>query len=413
MDWKPRTIDAAEHRAVADIGATAFGIAPRASDDVVGYIETALEPERTFVVYDGATLAGTGASYSFELAIPGGAVPMAGVTWVATLPTYRRRGVLNAIMGSLRDQARERGEPLAGLRASEATIYRRYGFGVATLGQTVLVDTARATSLASSAAAAPGRLRLLGEDEAKDVLPTVWAGHWPRLPGEVSRNPSWWEAAALDVDWDREGTGRRFLVLHETSDGEPDGFAAYRIKENAAPGGEYHELRVDNVAGARDTVEASLVRYLLDVDLVRQVQWGTAPVDLPLTWQLADQGAVKVTAQFGNLWLRLLDIDRCLAERSYAGEGGAVLDVVDDGGQPGTGGSLVLDVGPEGAACRPTTREPDVRLGIAELGSLYLGGVSWTTLLRAGLVEELRPGTVHRLDELFTMGRAPHCSTSF
>ena len=42
------------------------------------------------------------------------------------------------------DQAVERGEPIAGPHApSEATIYRRFGFGVATRFQTLSIDSRR------------------------------------------------------------------------------------------------------------------------------------------------------------------------------------------------------------------------------------------------------------------------------
>src|SRR3954464_4736991 len=84
-------------------------------------------------VADGADLVASAGAYSFELTLPGGnLVPMAGVTWVACLPSHRRQGVLTQMMRHQLDDAGPGGEPLAGLGASEAVIYNRFGYGIAT-----------------------------------------------------------------------------------------------------------------------------------------------------------------------------------------------------------------------------------------------------------------------------------------
>ncbi len=52
-------------------------------------------------------------------------------------------------------------------------------------------------------------------------------------------------------------------------------------------------------------------------------------------------------------------------------------------------------------------------VGLADLGALLLGGVSWATLCRAGLVDERSPDAVARADAMFRPDRAPFCSTDF
>ena len=409
MDWKPRLIESDELDVMVDLSATVFGVGPVASASYRQVVAGVAEVDRTFVVDDGPTVAGTGGLFTFDLTLPGGAaVPIGAVTEVGVLPTHRRRGVLTAVMGALLDQCVERGEPLAGLTASEASIYRRYGFGVATRSHTVLIATPRAAELVDTFDI--GRFRLVTEDEAAELLPEVWETRWRRTPGEMSRKPSWWEMLALDPDDDRDGGSARYVVVHEDADGTPDGFVAYRLKEGAAGG--YFELQVLDFAAASDRLEAVLLRYLIEVDLVRRVRWRGAPVDLSLRWRLADPRAVEVAGEQDHLWLRVLDVARCLSARSYAAEGGGVIEVVD-GRRPEVGGRFGLDAGRDGAACARVTVEPDVVLDVAELGSLLLGGVTWSTLRRAGMVDERTPGTVDRLDALFRPDRAPHCTTNF
>ena len=48
--------------------------------------------------YGSGTLVGQAAIYSLSMTVPGGPRPVAGVTWVAVLPTHRRRGILTALM---------------------------------------------------------------------------------------------------------------------------------------------------------------------------------------------------------------------------------------------------------------------------------------------------------------------------
>ena len=410
MDWKPRLINPSELDTVIDLSATVFGEGPTAPDFRRQELKMLYEVDRTFVVDDGDTIAGTGAHFTFDLALPGAMLPMGAVTEVGVLPTHRRRGVLTAIMTALLDQAVERDEPLAGLTASEGAIYRRYGFGVAARRKTLVIDTTRSAELVDIAA--PGRLRMVTEAEAAKLLPAAWDLHWRATPGEVSRNAVWWEGLAMDPEADRDGASSRYLVVHEDEAGTPDGFAAYRLKDGEGAAAGYFELQVVDFAAADERVEAALLRYLLDVDLVRQLKWWSGPTDLSLRWRLADSRALQVQREIDHLWLRLLDVPRCLTARTYAADGGGVVEVVDQR-RPEVGGRFALDAGPDGADCVRVTVEPDVTLDVADLGALLLGGVSWTALQRAGLLEEHAAGTVDRLAALFRPHRAPYCGTGF
>ena len=63
----------------------------------------------------------------------------------------------------------------------------------------------------------------------------------------------------------------------------------------------------------------------------------------------------------------------------------------------------MLEAGPDGASCRPARNgeEADLRLGLAALGSLYMGGFAASLLAAGGRVEELRAGSLSVADALF------------
>src|SRR5258708_36951497 len=57
-----------------------------------------LEFDRTIAAFDGAAIVGTATSYSFGLTVPGASARAAGISLVSVLPSYRRRGILTAMM---------------------------------------------------------------------------------------------------------------------------------------------------------------------------------------------------------------------------------------------------------------------------------------------------------------------------
>src|SRR5919204_3594211 len=59
---------------------------------------TTHEADRTLAAFDGGEMVGTAGAFSMTVAVPGGELPMAGVTTVGVAATHRRRGILTAMM---------------------------------------------------------------------------------------------------------------------------------------------------------------------------------------------------------------------------------------------------------------------------------------------------------------------------
>src|SRR5439155_3526792 len=119
---------------------------------------------------DGKIVGGAGA-FTFDLSVPGGRVPAAGVTVVAVLPTHRRRGVLTAMMRAQLDDVHARGEPVAALWASEERIYGRFGYGMASYAGEM--SLARDRSGFARPLERRGTVRLLDRDEAARLFPPI------------------------------------------------------------------------------------------------------------------------------------------------------------------------------------------------------------------------------------------------
>lgn len=168
-----------------------------------GQIRELLEPGRTLGAFVDGAMVGTADSATSGLTLPGGRrVPHAAVTHVGVLPTHTRRGVLTALMRHQLRDARDRGEVVATLRASEANIYGRFGYGAASITHTVELDVRRARLRPSVAAGGP--VRLLEPGAVWELLPRIVAANPSTRPGTIDRIPLWWRGRELSAQSDRE-----------------------------------------------------------------------------------------------------------------------------------------------------------------------------------------------------------------
>jgi predicted acetyltransferase len=409
MALEMRPVAADEVRAIVEVDGVAFG-SPERTDSMVEHAEAVLEPDRTHVVFDDGRPVAAAAALSWELTLPGNAtVPAAAVTYVGVVTTHRRRGLLTNMMRAQLEDVMARGEPVAVLLASESVIYGRFGYGLAVMTDAVEIDRTRARF--ARPVDVDGSMRLLSQDEAKKGLPPLYDRYRRAQPGEVSRSDGWWEGHLADPEWMREGASGYFHVVHESSSGE--GFATYRIRPTWSDDGlASYTMEIWDLLATTPSSHTALWRYCLDVDLVTTVKHVNVPVDEPLRWQLAEPRRLRTTRHADHLWVRLLDVPRSLSSRSYAAPADVVFEVHDEFLHD-NGGRYRLHAEADGVECQRTDRDPDIVLGVDDLGAAYLGGVRLATLARAGRVVERTPGALTRADAAFASEPSPYCSTDF
>ncbi|MFF2779807.1 GNAT family N-acetyltransferase [Streptomyces sp. NPDC058052] len=367
---------------------------------------SALEMDRNLmaVAPDGRPV-GTAGAYTFELTLPGGTVvPVSGVTAVGVLPTHRRQGVLSALMRHQLAELRARGEVLSVLLASEALIYRRFGYGPATSTQRLTVPRHRGAFAplrapgadGGQAARDTGSVELLRRAGCGPVLEEVYDRYRRAQPGALSRPHRWW---ALGAGQPPVASARRHVAVHRDAGGKADGYASYSVDSGT--------LTVDEIVTADDAVFAALARFALGHDLVTQVVFRHVPPGHPLRHLLADYRAGEVGHDSDWLWVRLLDVPGALTARGWLTDGELVLDVDDP--FLGERARHLLTVRDGKADCVPTDREPDLSLDVGDLGAVYLGGTAPGTLVRAGHVRAHHADAAARADALFRTDRPPHC----
>ena len=398
------------------------GIRPEEADDLVRAVSTGfggpinardleiermvLEPDRAVAARDGDRFVGGSWVVSSTVSVPGAIVPAAGITGVAVLPTHRRRGILTSMMRRLLDDLRER-EAVSTLWAAEGAIYGRFGYGMATVGAELSIE--RPYTAFRPGYARSGDVRLVTREEAHKIVPPIYdraAGETPGFPG---RNEAWSRYRWEIHDFVDDGFGKEyFFAVHEGADGA-DGYVVYRIKTDWA-GDEMHTLKIEELVSTTTGAYADLWRYLFDVDLVKKVLAPVRQAREPLLHLLDDPNHLKVALHDG-LWVRPVRVAEALAARRYRTEGRLVLEVADPFCDWNTGRYELL-VGPEGAECAPTDADPDLEVTAEDLGAVYLGGIPFRDLARAGRIAA-SPEILGRADALFAWDPPPWCPFVF
>jgi predicted acetyltransferase len=364
-----------------------------------------LPMERMYAAFDGDRIVGGAGAFPFQFTVPGAVVPCAGVTVVGVLPTHRRRRVLTEMMRTQLDDVRERGESIAVLWASEEVIYRRFGYGFASFAGEIELDRGYAALREPPDRAARGRLVTL--EEARELVPPIYDRVQVRTPGMFERTEAWWAQRNLDDPAHRRnGGGVKNAVLLEI-DGEPAGYALYRLHSKWEAGSSTGHVEVIEAIADGVAATQELWRLLLEMDWMATIQAYLLPVDHPLFHMLRYPRRMKMRLSDG-LWVRLVDVGAALSARTYASNEQVVFEV-DDPFLPDNSGRWRLA---DGQAER-TDEAADLALDVGELGATYLGGFTFGELVRAGRVTELADGAAFRADAIFRSEPKPWCPEIF
>jgi len=306
-------------------------------------------------------------------------LPLRMITDVTTNPAHRRRGLVRRLVEGCLADAVDAGLPLAALTVSEATIYGRWGFGAATFGRDVELDTGPRFALRGLTD--PGRVEIADPRDAWPVVSDLLDRFHRRSRGSVDR-PSFYEALFTGRwNFQESGPDKKLRgAVHLTADEQVDGVVLWRTE------GRGDKRKLDVLLHLADDTTAGLAlwQFLGSIDLVTQVTYGDFPPGDPLPWALRDMNALSFKDSYEFLWVRVLDVPRALAARPWSADGEVVLEVADAQGHASGRWAITTRCGV--ADVLPTEAPADVAVDAETLGSLSLGGVGVLTLYAAGRV---------------------------
>jgi predicted acetyltransferase len=294
----------------------------------------------------------------------------------------------------------QRGEAFAGLFCSESVIYGRYGYGIATLHETWSLE--RQHNAYARPYETSGRIVFVDPSDIGKELPDISRRGTEGRPGVFQKSPYRWERDSQAREHREGGPGGLFYAAY-LEDGKMTGYVNYRTSSGT--------LTVNELMTTTREANAALWRFCFDTDLIRTTEAIKRPVDDPLPWMLADPRRLQRSTRDG-LWLRLIDVRVALEQRTYMEPGRLVFEVRDDV-CPWNQQRFELETSTESAECRPTESPADLTLTVAALASAYLGGVTFTTLSAAGVVDEHTTGSLLRADRIFAVHHQPWTPHNF
>ena len=179
-----------------------------------------------------------------------------------------------------------------------------------------------------------------------------------RTPGMFARTDTWWETRNLPDPPDRrQGGGEKNALVLEL-DGEPAGYALYRIHTKFEGGASAGHADVIEAIADGPVATRELWRVLLDMDWKATLKAYMLPIDHPLVHQLTYPRRMQLRVGDG-LWVRLVDVGAALSARAYGGDGAVVLEL-EDAFLPENSGRWRI----AGGADERTDDEADLALGV-------------------------------------------------
>ena len=381
----------------------AFGDGP---DNVVA---TGTRPEWTLCAFDigmkradgQPTMATSFSAFPFTTRVNGNAVSLAGISTVGTRPEYRRQGLVRKIMTQAFADQYERGQCLAGLWASQAAIYQRYGFAASGGLREYRVDTADIRLHPNFEVLPISRFE---GTEVLDAVREVYKRFIAQRTGYLHRGKSLW---LNNVFTPPSEDGPAYVALAGSLEA-PTGYLIYTLRAGrVAHRARAQEICIRDFAWLDLPSYGSLWHYLARHDLVGRVVWSRAPLDDPAADVFVEPRLLHSQDLEGSWW-RVVDVKTALEQRGYDVEGSLVLAITEDELAPWNNGRWRLDVGSDGAEVQATDAPADIELSVRALSSLYSGHRSARHLANAGLLagEAL---TVANLDRMMRTRFAPHC----
>jgi predicted acetyltransferase len=369
-----------------------------------------VEPEDILLAEDTSdeqhpAVVGTSIIYRAQLTVPGGArLRAAWLTMIAVASTHQGQGIWAQLSSQGLGILLARGYPVVCGVPTQTAMYDAFGAGVASYGHTYSIDR-RFAEL--RAAPETSRTREVDAAEAKCHIPEIYERWCAKTSGAVSRDIAWWTDYFEDRPSLRGDASGLYYTLH------PDGFLTYRVvgeAKHARFRPPFGTVVVQDFCPVTDEAHSALLQTLLVLEMFHTVEIEVA-VDDPFPLKLSDLRAASVKGVSDFLWVRINDVPTALNTREYTADTEVVLEVVDPLGL--SGGRFLLQTRDGVGKCTPHDGPADVEIGLAELGTIYMGAHRAAQLQRADRVAELHSGALSKLDAVMSTEQQPYCGTLF
>ncbi|MDE3095502.1 MAG: GNAT family N-acetyltransferase [Chloroflexota bacterium] len=397
-----------ELRAHSRIAEYAFNGSPH-DDDAIARRERWYERDWCLGAFDGQEMVAGLTVIPFEMYLNGASIPLGGVASVSSLPERRRGGVAGGLLRYSLASMRDAGQPLSALYTPHYSLYRRYGWEIASR----IVSYAFPPKVSAPRLGAPkGTYRRVDAGGWREVE-ALYTEHMARRNGGLVRPERWWRTQVL-ATWRGDP---RDAVIWSNARGEPRGYAVYRSSMQHAAASPVPDttLRVSDWVALDAEAYAALLAYLLGHDLATRIVM-LASTDEPFAAAFQEPAHFAEPAGAWNgLMLRLVDVQRALEARPalpQASGKGITLALTDDAA-PWNAGTWRIEAGEGRISAERTDAEPELEMDARALAPIYNGFTRPADAVRVGQVRARSDAAIAAATDIFATSYAPFTPDDF
>ena len=360
-----------------------------------------ITPDMTLCAFVDGELATSYASWPFTMRFNGIDAPVAGVSFVGTLPVFRRMGCLRKIHTRHFELMHEKGErPISILFASQATIYQRYGYAIVSTQNSYEIEPGNIQFKSLKHLNKTGKLKQLHKDEV-DILDKIYRNFTTQRTGYLIRDKFKWETGVLnppsapDTVFDK--------VVYEEN-GIPLGYVIYTVEPHL----QGHKISIRDMAWLSISAYYGIWSYFTKMDLANKIHWRQAPSDDPLPHLIVEPMRLNIKRTRGFL-SRIVDIEKAIPFRGYNEDGELVFSIVDDEMCPWNNGTWCLKIKDGKGAIEKTDMQPEAAMTINSFAMIFSGQISATRAMRMGMIDVIKEDAVPVYDRLLKTLYMPFC----
>ncbi len=340
----------------------------------------------------------------FAMRINGLGLPFGAVGPVVASPEHRRRGHVGALLRRALTDMRERGQVLSGLHTPHPTLYRRYGWEIASARRVYSFAPKEIALMAQPSER--GRFRMLKPDDWAQA-DRVYRLHSAKRNGPIHRGEVWWREAVFAANQPTPAD----VALWENGLGEPQGYVVYH--QRGRPDPDTPRFWVRELVALSTDAYLNLILYLLRHDLPPEITW-SAPAYDPFLSLVDDATKVNVREEY-DLLLRVCDVEAALKLRPLtSAEHPLELTLrVSDTSAPWNEDTWRVEVVDGAVSVERAAGEADLTLSATTLAPIFNGFLSPSSAALAGVVKARSDDSLARADALFATLYPPFCADGF
>lgn len=381
----------------------AYAYAGAFGDEDDGLVARAHLPQWTLCALENGQLLSSFVDLPLTIRANARALAMAGVTVIGTFPEHRRRGLSRRLHTQAFANMHEQGRGVAGLWASQAAIYQRYGYAQATVLRSYDIDSVDIGFFDGDNGL--GDVRRYEAEPGFTAAKKIYIDFIAERTGYLHRSTAMWRNNALNVD---AAPGPIHIAISHDGQGVPNGYVIYTLRaDRTNHPSRKQAIDIRDLAWLSQDAYRSLWHFIARHDLVGRVRWGTAPLDDPASALFVEPRLLNPTNREGE-WLRVVDVAAALAGRGYDRAGEVSIGIAADPIAPWNEGTFKLQADTEDARVTKIPGSAELNLSVKTLALAFSGRYSVHRLAGWGLIEGERCA-LNRLNDLLATRYAPHC----